>query len=363
MLFKRRKPLGLAATLILSFCFATLAAAQDAKLHFINVGKGDANLLEFPCGAMMVDTGGGEESEPALIAYLDSFFAARPDLGKTLQTVVLTHGHLDHTRNFEAILQRYRIKTVVANGHFKKRGYRGLLELLRAYPDTRLIVSDAEWIERDGLWDKEVDQLDCDSQLGGRFPDIRLIWGDARPQLPGWSKKFYKDENNHSVSVLLRWGDQTALYTGDLEKRGLQELLKRQGHILRDIDVYQISHHGFRSGTTPGFLEHLNPRIAILSRPFDRAWHEPTMDRFNETVRDRRTPLDVPVWNPGKLINSDDDEDRLNEDAKTRRKPNRKRERPEKTGTLTGAIFWTGRDGTTRITLSGEPDLALEFGE
>jgi hypothetical protein len=49
--------------------------------HFIDIGQGDATLLEFPCGAVLIDTGGEQnelfDSNKALLAYLDAFFARR----------------------------------------------------------------------------------------------------------------------------------------------------------------------------------------------------------------------------------------------------------------------------------------------
>ena len=51
------------------------------RMHFIDIGQGDATLLEFPCGAVLIDTGGEQNesfaSDQALRDYLDAFFARR----------------------------------------------------------------------------------------------------------------------------------------------------------------------------------------------------------------------------------------------------------------------------------------------
>ena len=97
-----------------------MVAADSMKLHVIDVGQGTALLLEFPCAAVLVDTGGEQNSEfdsvPALIGYLDDFFARRTDLKKTLSLLVISHPHIDHTRGIEAVLARYPVKNVVDNG-------------------------------------------------------------------------------------------------------------------------------------------------------------------------------------------------------------------------------------------------------
>jgi competence protein ComEC len=54
--------------------------------HFIEVGQGHSTLLEFPCGAMLVDAGAANADDDRLVEYLDEFFADRPDLHKTLDS-------------------------------------------------------------------------------------------------------------------------------------------------------------------------------------------------------------------------------------------------------------------------------------
>lgn len=347
---------ALGVTMLCALLWINTANAQEAaRAHFINVGRGDASLMEFPCGAVLIDAGGAVDSQAALTGYLDRFFSARPDLKRTLDAVVLTHGHRDHTRHIAAIMQRYSVRTIVVNGHFNKKGYQGLRTLIRAFPQTRIIVADAEHIPAGGLWDRDLDPLDCDGVQGGAFPDIRLLWGDARPRLPGWSEKFYKDENNHSVAVLVRWGNRRVLFTGDLEKQGLRELLARQGPLLRDVDLYQISHHGFRSGTIPEFLSHINPRVAILSRPGQRSWYAPTFKRFNEGLRQTRPATQVPLWTFGTGIAREAD----TRDVTGQRQG--EKTRVTSTGTLSSAVYWTGRDGHIRVDLSGTGPLNVSL--
>src|SRR5580704_10658045 len=87
------------------------------RVHLINVGQGASTLIEFSCGAMLVDTGGEDNREFSstkhLLQYLDGFFNSRPDLHNTLALLVLTHPHLDHTRNAMAVWSTYHVANVV----------------------------------------------------------------------------------------------------------------------------------------------------------------------------------------------------------------------------------------------------------
>jgi beta-lactamase superfamily II metal-dependent hydrolase len=90
------------------------------RAHFIDVGQGDATLLEFPCGAILVDTGTEVNEDfdgvAALQAYLEAFFANRTDLHGRLTGLILTHAHIDHVNGVDMVLERFKPANVVTNG-------------------------------------------------------------------------------------------------------------------------------------------------------------------------------------------------------------------------------------------------------
>ena len=87
----------LVACSVLLFSYSTALGQQPVMYaHFIDVGQGDATLLEFPCGLVLVDVG-GERVSPVL-DYIDDYFAANPARNRTLDCVIITHDHEDHRR-------------------------------------------------------------------------------------------------------------------------------------------------------------------------------------------------------------------------------------------------------------------------
>src|SRR5688572_4879306 len=88
-------------------------AAAQMRVHQINVGQGNATLVEFPCPAILIDAGAEKnplfDGTEMLRIYLDNFFASRPDLGNTLEAVYITHPHLDHTLGIPVLLEHYKI--------------------------------------------------------------------------------------------------------------------------------------------------------------------------------------------------------------------------------------------------------------
>src|SRR5688572_22272117 len=75
------------ATLDPSFFASGDASAPKMRVHLIDIGQGAATLVEFSCGAILIDTGGEYsrryDSTQALVSYLRTFFESRPDLDET----------------------------------------------------------------------------------------------------------------------------------------------------------------------------------------------------------------------------------------------------------------------------------------
>ncbi len=106
-------PRAIAVVRALAACLGLTAAAptagQDTAVmyaHYINVGQADCTLLEFPCGAMLIDAGSQDDAHAEdLLDYLDEFFDRRDDLDRTLKSIVITHPHVDHTSALQAIIE------------------------------------------------------------------------------------------------------------------------------------------------------------------------------------------------------------------------------------------------------------------
>jgi len=278
--------------------------------HFIDVGQGSATLLEFPCGAILIDTGGelnaAFDSEPQLISFLKDFFERRTDLDRTLDALVITHPHIDHTRSIPAVLRNFRIRNVIDNGDVQDDiGGRPQMALHQWIYERNQEIAKRNTSRRKnggagiafeesiGHFDVSSEDIDDKGLTNGIIdpipacpasqidPQIRSLWGMRL----GRREKGH-NANNDSVVLRVDYGKSSALLSGDLELLSIAWMSKhyKDNLAILDTDIYYVPHHGSRNSTGSAWISYVSPRLAVMSMgPHDRhlkTWPEFTARSF-----------------------------------------------------------------------------------
>jgi competence protein ComEC len=204
------------------------APSRTLTVSVIDVGQGDAILLQLPGGhSMLVDAGprtptfdaGGRVVTPLL-----------KRLGvDRLTYLVLTHAHADHAGGLDAVLRSLPVDTILSSSWVDPGG--------RAVPSRRLVAGT------------------CINPT----PDSRIyvLWpGDVEPSLSG--------ANNRSVVLKLVFGEFSMLLTGDAEAEVERRMVERYGAFMRSR-VMKVPHHGSSSGSSAAFLRAVRPELAVIS--------------------------------------------------------------------------------------------------
>jgi competence protein ComEC len=275
---KAFRRLGLISMASLSLWLSTSAIviAQTMRAHFIDVGQGAATLIEFPCAAVLIDTGGESngdfDSTAALMDYLDSFFRRRSDLEDTFASIILTHPHVDHTRGVPAVLGKYKVQNAVTNGLETGSGKVGQIALHKKVSDSEVegsperigfvAVRRQDVPQGTGLTNGIIDPVTCPTV----DPKITALWGSFAVAPPGWTATDFGNLNNHSVAIRIDFGKASFLVTGDLEEIAIRDFIAYyQNTSLLDVDVYQVGHHGSANGTTEPLLRAMTPDMAVIA--------------------------------------------------------------------------------------------------
>ncbi len=239
--------------------------------HFIDVGQAHATLLEFACGAMLIDAGSQDDAhETALLAYLEAFFDRRSDLDRTLDSILITHNHLDHTRSLRRVVEAFTVERYIDNGFTTGSGRAGPNWLrtevgagrrrvtVRDIPDAQVEAAAGGR----GLTDADIDPVACPV----RDPAIRVL-GGRFDENPGWPEGEFENQNNHSLVTRVDFGTASFLFMGDLEEAAIELLVEHYGDAEGgplDADVLQVGHHGSHNATTAGLLDAVTPRVAVI---------------------------------------------------------------------------------------------------
>ncbi len=244
------------------------------RVHLIDIGQGAATLVEFSCGAILIDTGGEQhkryDSTEHLVDYLRTFFKTRPDLDNTLAALVLTHPHIDHTRGAGVVLGEFAVQNLITDGLTTSSGgkqQRAAISKATAKGIPHQVVINTA-IPAGGLTSPIIDPIACPDG----DPDIRALWGAIDKGSVKWDSKSFENFNNHSVVLKITLGQSSLLVTGDLEDEGIEALLKKHaGTTVLDSDVYEVGHHGSYNATSKELLRALSPKLALIAcGPHDR---------------------------------------------------------------------------------------------
>lgn len=236
----RRWALALAVVvwvlLLAEFAAAVPHRTGGLALHFLDVGQGDATLLQTPMGHwVLIDAGPANDRTNAGVRVVAPFLARQRATGLAL--AVISHAHLDHLGGLRAVLDRYPAARILEPGELIGDSlYTGFLDLVaeRAIPWTAA---------RDGM----VFTLDS-----VRFS---VLHPDA-----GWAE-WQSDVNEDSVVLLAEYGRFRALFVGDAGVQAESRLAGRVG----PVTVLKVGHHGSRSASSQRWLGELDPAIAVMS--------------------------------------------------------------------------------------------------
>lgn len=195
------------------------------KIHVIDVGQGDATLIQYEGTTVLIDAGPPDASSK-LIRYLKDLGVMRLDL------LILTHPHDDHIGGGPALLDEFPI---------------GQLFAAHDAADSSLQIKILETARKK--------QIPFAHPYRGMRVEVSILQMDCLHPLP----KVYSNINNYSSVWSLRFKNQRFLFLADLENDEIPSLP------LSPSDFVRAGHHGSVTSSSDSLLTLLQPQIFAIS--------------------------------------------------------------------------------------------------
>ena len=238
----------------------------DGRLRIValDVGQGDATLVEFPNGERwLVDAGG----LPGSITYDIGERVVAPSLWARgtgrLCALVLTHGDPDHIGGAAAVIDDFRpaiVDGVPVPSHVP-------LQRLRDHARARR----RPWVRatRGDVW-----------TIGGAR--VR-VW---HPPPADWERQ--RVRNDDSIVIELRYGDVSIVLPGDIGAEVERALAAEIPPA--PLRILKAAHHGSATSTTAEWLDALRPEVVVFSCGRENRYGHPASAALRR-VLDRGTKV------------------------------------------------------------------------
>ncbi|MFC2062913.1 ComEC/Rec2 family competence protein [Chloroflexota bacterium] len=216
----------------------TVPLLGELWVHFIDVGQGDAILIDLEDTEILID--GGDRS-PGVIGYLSQY------VDGPLEVIVSTHPHADHIGGLIAVLDAFPVNQIWHNGDTS---------------DSKTYSDFMSGVNTEG----------AEVHIAG-LHDI-IIAGELKLYVHH-PASLEGSTNNNSIVLHLAFGYIDFLFTGDAETEAEGNMLVLSSVCLPETEILKVGHHGSRTSSSADFLSITSPEVAIYMAGADNRYGHP----------------------------------------------------------------------------------------
>ena len=258
----------------------TCRMPQDFEITVLDIGQGDCiYLADGQGGHYLIDGGSSDRKEMEtyqMIPFLKYRGVSR------LDGVFISHSDEDHISGILGLLKDYGETGIEIGCVFlpdlaeesRDEHYLELAALARDRGVPVVFLHDGERLKRGEF------MLTC------LHPEKSYVNSDA---------------NAGSMVLYLTYGSFSALFTGDLEGQGEEQVTERlarmreTGGLPERITLLKAAHHGSKNSTKEAFLELVNPRLTLISAGQDNSYGHPHKETLARLEAQGSAVLQTPV--------------------------------------------------------------------
>lgn len=214
---------------------------------FLKVGKADAMVLETKGLTMVIDTG-EEDDGQELVDFLRNKHISLIDI------LIITHYDKDHVGGADTLISEIPAVRVLIPDYENSS---------TEYADFMVALKNAS-IEPE--WVSSAQEFPFGDALVNIYPP-------ASYEIPDGVLEY---DNNFSLVASITHGSNRLLFTGDIEKNRIRELLSNGQ--LQECNFLKVPHHGIYNTALEDFLKKLNPQYAVICSSNKHPAEEATME-------------------------------------------------------------------------------------
>ncbi|MCG3087459.1 MBL fold metallo-hydrolase [Sporosarcina cyprini] len=233
----------LLATLLLLLCIlpaSSEAATSELKVHFINVGQGEAVLIQSPNGKNMLIDGGPKTAGKTVVSFLKNKGV------KKLDVVVATHPDADHIGGLLDVLNTFQVGQFIDSGKVHTtQTYYDMLQLV----DKKNIPFQVP---------KELDKIALDPNMIIRVLHVNEL---------------AEDTNDASIVLKATYNQVSFLLMADASSE-IEDEIRSKFNV--QATVLENGHHGSETSSSAAFISNVKPSVAVLSYGKNNAYGHPS---------------------------------------------------------------------------------------
>jgi beta-lactamase superfamily II metal-dependent hydrolase len=218
-------------------------------VHFIDVGYGDAILIQTPKNKNIMIDCGHDKTQRQLRQYLNAKGVEQID------ALIVTNTEDEYIGGCDDLLYAYDVQKVYDNSIEVNSD--AFHNLVYAIEDKGVTVVH---VRQDLL-------LNIDQST-----EMKII-------SPLSSLKYLPNIRDNSLLVKLNYGDTNFLFTGSCQKGCERELLEKGTNL--DADVLKVGGHGTEDASISLFLDAVSPSVAVISIDADITDKEPSLSAID----------------------------------------------------------------------------------
>lgn len=235
--------------LSLLFCYLNFYKREN-EVHFLDIGQGDAILIELASGQNILIDGGPDN---LLLARLGQYL---PWWERQIDYLVISHFHADHMMGFLELLNKYKVKNILVSDH---------------KPDDFLYK----------MWLEKVKENNINLSIvsaGEKFIVNKNVYWQVLS-----ADSYHEDYNQNSVVIKMTINTDNFLLMGDLPSEGEERLL--EGDFDLQAKYLKVGHHGSKYSSSAEFLQVVSPEFCIIQSGQDNKFghpHQETIGRLKD---------------------------------------------------------------------------------